>query len=448
MTPTDLAAASGPRRARAAKGLSGRLSAAPDKSISHRALIFAALASGRSRIENLLESGDVLATAGAVRALGAEARREGRGAWTVEADGLWRSPAAPLDLGNSGTGVRLLMGAAARFDLTARFLGDESLSNRPMGRVLDPLRAMGAIAQAGAGGRLPVRLTGRAPLQAIRYQPPMASAQVKSAVLLAGLGADGETVVVEPHATRTHTETMAPLFGADLSVERDGAGLIARLRGPAALHGADIAVPGDPSSAAFALVAALICSDSAVTMTGVMTHPARFGLYETLQDMGAQLDLAPAGERCGEALVDLTARTSALKGVDVPAERAPSMIDEYPILCVAAAFADGVTRMRGLEELRAKESDRLAASAALLNAAGVRVELEPDGLVVHGRGPGGVEGGGLVKTRHDHRLAMSGLILGLGARAGMSVDDAAMIATSYPSFLADIAALGGQIETG
>ncbi|MEO1038914.1 MAG: 3-phosphoshikimate 1-carboxyvinyltransferase [Pseudomonadota bacterium] len=445
MTTPDISDLHGPRRARPASGLRGRLNTSPDKSISHRALILSALAEGRSRLDNLLDSADVLATAGAVQKLGAYVERAGPGSWIVNSGGAWSSPDSPLDLGNSGTGVRLLMGAAARFDLTARFVGDQSLSSRPMERILTPLRQMGVQADAQPGGRLPVMLTGRAPLSAITYQPPMASAQVKSAVLLAGLGADGETCVIEPRATRGHTETMAPLFGAELSVERDGTGLIARIKGPARLHGADISAPGDPSSAAFAVIAALICPDSEVTLTGVMTNPARFGLYQTLQEMGADLTFSPAGERCGEPLVDITARSSTLKNVEVPAERAPSMIDEYPILCVAAAFADGETRMRGLEELRAKESDRLAASAALLEAAGVGVELAPDGLVVHGRGPGGVEGGGLVATRHDHRLAMSGLILGLGARDGMAVDDVSMIATSYPAFLDDLAALGAVI---
>ena len=436
---------SGPKSARRTSGLRASLPAAPDKSISHRALIFSALAAGESVITGLLESDDVLATARAVAALGADVTRDGPGAWRVTG-APWRTPAEPLDLGNSGTGVRLLMGAAARFDLEAVFTGDDSLSGRPMARVLDPLALMGATSQAREGGRLPARLKGSAALSAIDYTPPVASAQVKSAILLAGLGAEGETIVREPHATRAHTETMAPLYGADLTVEPDGDGAIARVRGGKALTAFDLAVPGDPSSAAFATAAALICSDSAITLTGVMTNPARFGLYETLKEMGADLTFTRAGERAGEALVDLTVRSSALKGVEVPAERAPSMIDEYPILSVIAAFAEGPTVMRGLAELRAKESDRLAASAAMLVANGVRIELGGDYLVVHGAGPGGPRGGGHVLTHHDHRLAMSGLVLGLGAQQPVTVDDVAMIATSYPGFFDDFAALGAVFE--
>ncbi|XBQ17315.1 MAG: 3-phosphoshikimate 1-carboxyvinyltransferase [Oceanicaulis sp.] len=435
---------SGPGTARSSKGLAGSLQAAPDKSASHRAVIFSALAKGESRIEDLLESGDVLATANAVARLGASVKRSEDGAWRISgAD--WTSPAEPLDLGNSGTGVRLLMGAAARFDLTAVFSGDESLSRRPMARVLDPLATMGAKSQAREGGRLPATLNGSARLKPIVYSPPVASAQVKSAILLAGLGADGETTVSEPRATRAQTEVMAPLWGADLDWAREGEGLVARVRGGRQLTACDVAIPGDPSSAAFLIAAALICPDSEITVRGVMLNEARFGLYETLKEMGADLDIVPAGERCGEALVDVTARTSVLEGVNVPAERAPSMIDEYPILSVLAAFAEGRTQMNGLAELRAKESDRLAASAALLVANGVAVELGPDSLAVDGKGPGGVPGGGLVATDHDHRLAMSGLVLGLGAQQPVKVDETAMIATSYPGFFDDMAALGADI---
>jgi 3-phosphoshikimate 1-carboxyvinyltransferase len=427
--------------------LTGSFPAAPDKSVSHRALIFSALAHGESRIDGLLESDDVLATARAVAALGAEVSRDGPGAWRVRG-APWSTPAARLDLGNSGTGVRLLMGAAARFDLEAVFTGDESLSRRPMARVLDPLAEMGARSEPAEGGRLPARLVGSARLTAIDYTPPVASAQVKSAILLAGLGAEGETIVREPRATRAHTETMAPLYGADLTVERDGDSAIARVRGATPLTAFDLEVPGDPSSAAFATAAALICPDSAITLTGVMTNPARFGLYETLQEMGADLTLSPAGVRAGEALVDLTVKSCVLKGVDVPAERAPSMIDEYPVLSVIAAFAEGRTVMRGLAELRAKESDRLAASAAMLVANGVRIEMDADTLIVEGCGPGGPPGGGTVLTHHDHRLAMSGLVMGLGARAAVTVDDVAMIATSYPGFFDDFEALGAVFEAG
>ncbi|MFP4520065.1 MAG: 3-phosphoshikimate 1-carboxyvinyltransferase [Oceanicaulis sp.] len=434
----------GPRTARSGKALSGVRSAAPDKSASHRAVILAGLAEGESRIAGLLESADVMATLGAVQALGARARRGEDGAWTI-AGAPWRSPAGPLDLGNSGTGARLLMGAAARFDLDAMFTGDESLSRRPMARVLDPLSQMGARSQAREGGRLPARLKGSARLTPITYTPPVASAQVKSAILLAGLGADGETVVIEPRATRAQTEKMAPLFGADMTMERDGAGLMARVRGGRALSACDLEIPGDPSSAAFLVAAALITEGSDVTVTGVMTNDARFGLYETLMEMGADLTITPAGTRCGEPLADIRARFSALKGVTVPPERAPSMIDEYPILSVVAACAHGETRMLGLEELRAKESDRLAASAAMLKANGVAVALGEDSLAVTGCGPAGAPGGGEVVTDHDHRLAMSGLVFGLAAKAPVRVDDVAMIATSYPAFFDDMAALGAQL---
>lgn len=438
-------AASGARTARKAVRIEGIRAASPDKSISHRAIMLAGMAQGTSQIEGLLESADVLATAGAVRALGASVERTGDGHWQVTGAPQWRSPEGDLDLGNSGTGVRLLMGAAARFDLTARFTGDVSLSSRPMERVLAPLRLMGVTTSAADGGRLPVTLTGSVRLNAITYTPPVASAQVKSAILLAGLGAEGETVVIEPEATRAHTETLAPLFGADMSMERDGAGLVARVRGGKALHAADMHVPGDPSSAAFPLAAGLLAGTGPVTVTGVMTNPARFGLYEVLKTMGADMTITPAGTRAGEALADISVRPGALNGVEVPPEIAPSMIDEYPILAVIAAFAQGVTHMTGLAELRAKESDRLAASAALLAANGVKVELGEDSLTVHGMGPGGVPGGGLVKTLHDHRLAMAGLVLGLGAKEPVTVDDVAMIATSYPGFFDDMAALGADI---
>ncbi|MBI1264435.1 MAG: 3-phosphoshikimate 1-carboxyvinyltransferase [Alphaproteobacteria bacterium] len=435
----------GPRTARPARRLSGLLAAAPDKSVSHRAMMFSALAAGTSRITNLLESADVMATARAVAALGARVHRDSPGVWTVTGDGRWSSPAAPLDLGNAGTGVRLLMGAAARFDLEAVFTGDASLSSRPMARVLDPLAAMGARSDS-RNGRLPARLFGSSRLQPIDYAPPVASAQVKSAILLAGLGAQGETIVREAHATRGHTETMGPLYGADMDAEPDGAGgLTVRVRGGRTLTPHDLAVPGDPSSAAFAIAAALVTPDSAVTLTGVMDNPARSGLYAVLREMGADLVITPAGACAGERLVDLSARSGMLTGIEIGESRAPSMIDEYPILAVIAAFAQGVTVMKGLAELRAKESDRLAASAAMLSANGVRVELGADYLVVHGCGAGGAPGGGRVETHHDHRLAMSGLVLGLGAREPVTVDDVAMIATSYPGFFGDMAQLGAQI---
>ncbi|PWE18912.1 3-phosphoshikimate 1-carboxyvinyltransferase [Marinicauda salina] len=430
------AAASGP--------LTGTVEASPDKSISHRALILAGLAAGESRIANLLESADVMATARAVGALGAQVERSNAD-WRVIGPGRWMSPDARLDLGNSGTGVRLLMGAAARFDMTATFTGDASLSRRPMGRVIEPLTRMGARFEAVDGDRLPATLHGSAALRGIDYTPPVASAQVKSAVLLAGLGAQGETIVREPRATRDHTETMARLFGADLDVERAGESLVARVRGDRPLTPVDIAVPGDPSSAAFPVAAALISPGSDIAVRGVMTNPARVGLFETLREMGADIALTPAEARSGEATADLAVRFGALRGVDVPPGRAPAMIDEYPILAVLAAFAEGTTRMTGLAELRAKESDRLAGTAALLRANGVAVELLDDGLIVHGRGPEGVPGGGRVETHQDHRLAMAGLVMGLGAQEPVIADDVAMIATSYPGFFDDMGALGARI---
>ncbi len=435
----------GPRTAHYSKGLSGERRAAPDKSISHRAVIFSGLAEGISRVDGLLESDDVLATARAVSALGAEITRDDDGVWSIRG-APWRTPDRPLDLGNSGTGVRLLMGAAARFDLEAVFTGDESLSSRPMARVLDPLALMGVRSDAVRTGRLPVTLHGRSDLKAIDYTPPVASAQVKSAILLAGLGAEGETIVREPRLTRAHTETMGPLYGAQFHVETDGGGAIIRVAGGAALKAHDLSIPGDPSSAAFLVAAALITPDSDITIKGVMTNPARSGLYQTLVEMGAEITLTDAGSRAGESLVDIRAKSSALRGVVIPPERAPSMIDEYPILSVIAANAEGRTEMRGLAELRAKESDRLAASAALLDANGVRLQLGEDDLTVEGCGEGGVPGGGLVATRHDHRLAMSGLVMGLAAREPVQVDDVAMIATSYPGFFDDMAALGAAIR--
>jgi len=434
----------GPRTAKLSSGLRGRLRAAPDKSISHRAVIFSALAEGESRVDGLLPSDDVVATARAVAQLGAEVTRSEDGAWRISG-APWRSPAEPLDLGNSGTGVRLLMGAAARFDLEAVFTGDASLSSRPMARVLDPLAGMGVKSEAAEGGRLPARIFGSSQLTAIDYTPPVASAQVKSAILLAGLGAAGETIVREARLTRAHTETMGPLYGAEFHVDREGLGAIVSVKGGAKLKARDLSVPGDPSSAAFLVAAALITPDSDVVIEDVTINPARFGLYETLADMGADIQLHPAGSRAGEDLVDIHVKSSALNGVEVPPERAPSMIDEYPILSVIAANAEGQTAMRGLAELRAKESDRLAASAALLTANGVKLELGDDHLIVDGCGRGGVPGGGLVQSLHDHRLAMSGLVLGLAAKEPVTVDDVAMIATSYPGFFEDMATLGAVI---
>lgn len=435
----------GPARAHPASGLIGTIQAPGDKSVSHRALIFGGLAQGETRITGLLESEDVLNTAKAMQALGAGVERMGAGRWTVAgAGGRLTAPSAPLDFGNSGTGVRLVMGVVAGAGVAAQFTGDESLSSRPMRRVTDPLGQMGARFET-TEGRLPARLEAGA-LHGIDYTPPIASAQVKSAVLLAGLGATGETRVHEPQITRDHTETMLKLFGAELDVQRDGPATTIRLSGPQVLKARDVDVPGDPSSSAFAIVAALIVPGSDVTLHGVMDNPARTGLIETLKEMGADLTVEPGPDMAGERTMTVRARGSRLRGIEVPAARAPSMIDEYPILAVAAAFAEGTSFMPGLAELRAKESDRLAGTAALLAVNGVAVEAGEESLTVHGMGPGGVPGGGRTQTHHDHRLAMSGLVLGLAAREGATVDDVAMIATSYPDFFEHMRVLGARLE--
>lgn len=435
----------GPFLSRPGGPLTGALTAPPDKSISHRALILAALADGESRITGLLEGEDVLNTAKAIAALGARVERTGPGSWRVTGTaGRFATPLAPLDFGNSGTGVRLMMGAIAGSGAGAVFTGDASLSSRPMRRATDPLELMGA-RFTGTEGRLPVTLL-PSQLHGIDYAPPIASAQVKSALLLAGLGATGETRVTEHHATRDHTETMLRAFGAKLDVSVTDAGVTIRLPGPQKLAARDIEVPGDPSSIGFALVAALILPGSRIRIAGVMDNPSRTGLIETLKEMGADLEIAPGPEMAGERTMTITACHSTLHGVDVPAERAPSMIDEYPVLAVAAAYAQGTTRMAGLAELRAKESDRLAGTADLLARNGVSVAAGEDSLTVHGKGPGSVPGGGMVATHHDHRLAMSALVLGLAAQQPVRIDDASMIATSYPGFAGDMTALGATLE--
>jgi len=428
-----------------APALSGTIKAPGDKSISHRAFILGGLAQGVTEVTGLLESDDVINSGRAAAALGAKVEHVGAGHWRVTGTGgQFRSPSAPLDFGNAGTGVRLMMGAVAGSGVDADFIGDESLSSRPMRRVTDPLGEMGA-RFATTDGRLPAHLEG-SPLTGIRYTPPIASAQVKSAILLAALGANGETVVHEPQITRDHTETMLKAFGVSLDVQRDSAAATISLTGPQQLHACPIEVPGDPSSSAFAIVAALIIPGSDITLTGVMDNPARTGLLDTLEEMGADITRTPGRDMAGEKTMNIRVRHSALTGITVPAERAASMIDEYPILCVAAAFADGVTHMPGLEELRAKESDRLAGSAAMLRTNGVPVNEGEDSLAVTGLGVCGVPGNGLTVTHHDHRLAMSGLVIGLGAKAAAQVDDVAMIATSYPDFFAHIDTLGGHIE--
>jgi 3-phosphoshikimate 1-carboxyvinyltransferase len=411
--------------------------------MSHRALILGALARGRTTITGLLEGDDVLRTAAAVAAFGAEVARGEDGAWTVVGQGRFHAPAEAIDCGNSGTGVRLLLGAAAGFAIAARFTGDASLCKRPMGRVLEPLGQMGARWQALTAGRLPLTLEGGG-LKAIAYRLPVASAQVKSALLLAGLNAEGGVEVIEPEATRDHTERMLSAFGARLQITAEGAGRRIGLAGGQALTGAEVRVPGDPSSAAFPIVAALVTPGSQVTVRGVLLNPLRSGLFLTLQAMGADLAIENAREEGGEPVGDLVARASQLTGVDVPPERAPSMIDEYPILAVAAAFAKGVTTMRGIGEMRVKESDRIALMAAGLEACGVDVAEEPDALIVTGTGAA-PRGGALVETHGDHRIAMAHLVLGLGAREAVKVDEPGMIATSFPTFVDLMTGLGAEI---
>jgi len=425
-------------RASAGGALRGRAAAPGDKSISHRALILGALAEGETKISGLLESRDVLDTARAVRAFGAEAGRDGDGLWRVRG-GEWRSPAGIIDCGNSGTGVRLLMGAAAGFPLEATFTGDSSLRERPMDRVIEPLVRMGARV---TGRRLPVTLCGGS-LTGIRYVGDKASAQVKSAILLAGLRADGPVEVIEPLPSRDHSENMLRAFGCELEVAAEGSGRRIRLGRRRTLTGTGVQVPGDPSSAAFPLVAALIVPGSEVTLEGVLVNPLRSGLFDTLIEMGADLAIANRRRIGGEEVADLTARTSRLQGVAVPAARAPSMIDEYPILAVAAAFAAGETMMEGVSELRVKESDRLRAIMDGLRACGVCASADGATLRVSGGGP--VNGGALIRTHGDHRIAMSFLMLGLAARDPVTVDEAGMIATSYPGFAPFMRALGAAI---
>ncbi|MEM1315871.1 MAG: 3-phosphoshikimate 1-carboxyvinyltransferase [Pseudomonadota bacterium] len=430
------AAASGPLR--------GAAEIPGDKSVSHRALILGALSVGETRATGLLEGEDVLRTAEAMRAFGAEVERLGPGEWRVHGVGVggFAEPEDVVDCGNSGTGVRLIMGAMATTPISACFTGDASLRSRPMGRVTDPLAEFGAEARGREGGRLPLVLTGARDPLPIRYRLPVASAQVKSAVLLAGLNAPGVTEVIEPEATRDHTERMLTGFGAQVSVEPTEDGRLIRLTGQPQLLGQSLAVPRDPSSAAFPICAALLVEGSEVRVPGVGLNPTRAGLYETLQEMGADLSFENRREEGGEPVADLVARFSALEGVEVPPERAPSMIDEYPILSVLAAFAEGTTVMRGVTELRVKESDRIDAMARGLEALGARVEETEDTMTVHGLGPKGLPGGATVGTRLDHRIAMSFLVAGLAAKAPVSLDDASPIATSFPSFLPLMEALG------
>ncbi len=431
----------------AAEGpLTGATGIPGDKSISHRSLMLGALAVGKTRIEGLLEGEDVAATAAAMRAMGAEIARDAAGVWSVHGVGVGAllQPETALDMGNSGTSTRLLMGLVASHPITATFIGDASLSSRPMGRVIEPLALMGARFAAAPGGRLPLTMTGLCPAVPLEYRLPVASAQVKSAILLAGLNTPGETTVIEAVATRDHSERMLAGFGAALRIEPgdDGARRITII-GEATLRPQHIVVPGDPSSAAFPLVAALIVPGSVVTIANVGINPTRAGLIEVLQAMGGDIVLANRRDVGGEPVADLVVRHSALTGIEVPPEIAASMIDEYPILFVAAACAQGRSTMRGIEELRVKESDRIAVMATGLAACGVRIEELADGLIVDG---GSVAGGVTIAARLDHRIAMSFAVLGLVAARPITIDDARPIATSFPGFVAMMTALGARAE--
>ena len=428
------------------RGLRGRFRPPGDKSISHRAFIFGLLSRGETNVEGLLEADDALRTGKACRALGASVERLDPGRWRIRGPGLGAllPPTATLDFGNAGTGSRLMIGIVGSHGLTAAFDGDASLRKRPMGRIVEPLRLMGAQVMSQAEGtRFPIVMKGVRDPAPIFYRTPVPSAQIKSAVLLAGLNARGLTSVIEAAASRDHTEKMLAHFGAEVAVKDEGGGRRIELMGRPDLRPARIVVPADPSSAAFPIVAALIVPDSDIVVEGVMVNPLRSGLLATLLEMGAGIETLDRRTEGGEEVADLRVRTSALQGVDVPASRAPSMIDEYPVLAVAAAFASGTTRMRGLHELRVKESDRLAAVAAGLEAAGVACAIEGDDLLVEGGAP---DGGGVVLTHMDHRIAMSFLVMGLAAQAGVTVDDVSMIATSFPDFRRAMERLGAKFE--
>lgn len=435
-----------PMTARRGAALAGSVTVPGDKSISHRALMFGLLTVGETRITGLLEGEDVLNTAKACRALGAAIERLGPGEWRVRGVGVGglKEPAEPLDFGNSGTGCRLMMGVVGCHPIRATFDGDASLRKRPMRRALDPLELFGlTVVSQGESGRLPITVEGPKHAVPVVYESPVASAQVKSAVLLAGLNAPGVTTVIEREATRDHTERMLAHFGAEVTVTPHGEhGRRIDLTGQPELKPAPVVVPADPSSAAFPLVAAAIVPGSDVTITGVMMNPLRTGLLTTLIEMGAEIEVLNPRVESGEDVADLRVHGSRLTGVDVPAHRAPSMIDEYPILAVAAAFAEGPTRMRGLHELRVKESDRLAAVADGLAAAGVDHRIEGDDLIVAGNGR--APGGGTVATHMDHRIAMSFLVMGLATTQPMTVDDTGFIATSFPDFIGLMRGLGAD----
>ena len=420
-----------------------------DKSISHRSLILGALCVGETTVSGLLEGQDVLDTAKAMQAFGAEIGKDDEGVWHIHGVGVggFAEPDQVIDCGNSGTGVRLIMGAMATSPIAASFTGDASLNKRPMARVTDPLSLFGAVAHGRSGGRLPMTIQGAESPVPVRYTVPVPSAQVKSAVLLAGLNAPGETVVIEQEATRDHTERMLAGFGAEVSTEETAEGRVITLKGQPELRPQHIEVPRDPSSAAFPVCAALITPGSDVLVPNIGLNPTRAGLYETLRDMGADLTYENLREEGGEPVADLRAKYSPnMHGITVPPERAASMIDEYPVLSVVAAFATGVTDMPGVKELRVKESDRIAAMAEGLRANGVSVEDGPDWWKVTGCGPEGVPGGATCRSFLDHRIAMSFLVMGLASRDAIAVDDGGPIATSFPIFEDLIGGLGGRIE--
>lgn len=434
-------------RAHKSSALSGTVRAPGDKSISHRSLIFGALAEGTTQISGLLEGADILSTAQAMQAFGAKVTRNDKGIWTVIGCGEagWQEPDGPVDCGNAGTGVRLIMGAASAYPITVTYIGDESLSSRPMGRVTKPLAEMGVSATGTDGDKLPMTLTAPECLSVISYAPPQASAQVKSCLLLAGLGAKGTTEIHETHLTRDHTENMLRAFGCPVeSIARDK-GQLVRVTGPATLTATNVTVPGDPSSAAFAIVAALIVPGSDIVIENVMMNPTRIGLFDTLTEMGAYLRADNFRKSGGEVIADIHVKYSKLRGIVVPPARAASMIDEYPILTIAAAFASGTTLMDGIGELRVKESDRISATVALLKSAGIQVSETKTSMTVTGRSR--QIGGGHVTTHHDHRIAMSALVLGLATDQPMNIDDASMIATSFPSFFELMNTLGAKMET-
>ncbi len=438
-----------PMTSRRAGALRGEAHVPGDKSISHRALILGALSVGETHITGLLEGDDVLGTARAMRAFGAEVERLGEGEWRIHGVGVggFAEPEDVIDCGNAGTGVRLIMGTMATSPITATFTGDASLRSRPMARITDPIAQFGAAAYGRSGGRLPMTIVGSREPVPVRYATPVPSAQVKSAVLLAGLNAPGQTQVIEKEATRDHTERMLAGFGAEISVEQTEDGRVITLTGQPELVPQRIAVPRDPSSAAFPVCAALITEGSDVLVPNIGLNPTRAGLFDTLREMGADLTYENPREEGGEPAADLRARYSPdLRGIRVPPDRAASMIDEYPVLSVVATFARGTTEMVGVKELRVKESDRIDAMARGLEANGVSLEEGEDFLTIHGMGPGGLPGGGTAAARLDHRIAMSFLVAGLAAQQPVRIDDGAPIATSFPGFEPLMAGLGARIE--